>query len=156
MKAVRFHGAKDIRVEDVAEPSGDLAYDDVLIALAEDVFASVADWTSAGVTAATARSATAVGTIIRPTTHNGRVYECTTAGTSSGTEPTTYSTVVGETVTDNDVVFTCIVEEVAQKSAAGLTVGATTQTNSGENYLWVERSADAKDRGDAARNTTFI
>jgi (R,R)-butanediol dehydrogenase/meso-butanediol dehydrogenase/diacetyl reductase len=32
MKAVRFHGAKDIRVEDVAEPSGDLAYDDVLIA----------------------------------------------------------------------------------------------------------------------------
>jgi (R,R)-butanediol dehydrogenase/meso-butanediol dehydrogenase/diacetyl reductase len=32
MKAVRFHGAKDIRVEDVAEPSGDLAHDDVLIA----------------------------------------------------------------------------------------------------------------------------
>ncbi|MGY9048394.1 hypothetical protein P775_11590 [Puniceibacterium antarcticum] len=32
MKAVRFHGAKDIRVEDVAEPSGDLAFDDVLIA----------------------------------------------------------------------------------------------------------------------------
>ncbi|MFZ3583026.1 zinc-binding dehydrogenase [Loktanella sp. DJP18] len=32
MKAVRFHGAKDIRVEDVAEPSGDLAADDVLIA----------------------------------------------------------------------------------------------------------------------------
>tara|TARA_R100000935_G_scaffold58561_1_gene96219 strand:- start:1952 stop:3019 length:1068 start_codon:yes stop_codon:yes gene_type:complete len=32
MKAVRFHGAKDIRVEDVTEPSGDLAHDDVLIA----------------------------------------------------------------------------------------------------------------------------
>ena len=32
MRAVRFHGAKDIRVEDVAEPSGKLLPDDVLIA----------------------------------------------------------------------------------------------------------------------------
>jgi (R,R)-butanediol dehydrogenase/meso-butanediol dehydrogenase/diacetyl reductase len=32
MRAVRFHGARDIRVEDVAEPSGALAPDDVLIA----------------------------------------------------------------------------------------------------------------------------
>lgn len=32
LKAVRFHGAKDIRVEDVEEPSGTLAPDDVLIA----------------------------------------------------------------------------------------------------------------------------
>ena len=123
---------------------------------AADVFSTVADWSSAVSTAATARSATAVGTIIRPTTHNGRVYECTTAGTSTGTEPTSYTTVVGETVTDNDVVFTCIDENVAQKSAAGLTVGETTQTNSGENYLWVERSANHRDRGDAARNATFI
>jgi len=32
MKAVRFHGAKDIRFEDVEEPSSNLAIDDVLIA----------------------------------------------------------------------------------------------------------------------------
>ncbi len=32
MRAVRFHAAKDIRVEDVPEPSGQLAADDVLIA----------------------------------------------------------------------------------------------------------------------------
>ena len=31
MKAVRFHGRRDIRVEDVAPPSGELAPDDVLI-----------------------------------------------------------------------------------------------------------------------------
>ncbi len=31
MRAVRFHAARDIRVEDVAPPSGDLAPDDVLI-----------------------------------------------------------------------------------------------------------------------------
>lgn len=31
MKAVRFHGAKDIRLDDVAEPSGALAPDDVLV-----------------------------------------------------------------------------------------------------------------------------
>ena len=32
MRAVRFHGAKDIRVEDIAEPSDKLASDDVFIA----------------------------------------------------------------------------------------------------------------------------
>jgi (R,R)-butanediol dehydrogenase/meso-butanediol dehydrogenase/diacetyl reductase len=32
MKAVRFHAARDIRIEDVAEPDGRLAPDDVLIA----------------------------------------------------------------------------------------------------------------------------
>ncbi|TGN68757.1 zinc-binding dehydrogenase [Paracoccus liaowanqingii] len=32
MKAVRFHAARDIRIEDVAEPAGPLAHDDVLIA----------------------------------------------------------------------------------------------------------------------------
>lgn len=123
---------------------------------ADDVFATVADWTSAVSTAATARTATAVGTIIRPTTHNGRVYECTTAGTSSGTEPTTWSTVIGETVTDNDVVFTCIDEIVAQHSALGITAGATTQTDGNKDYLLVGRSANHRDRGDAAANDTFI
>ncbi|MBN9275978.1 MAG: zinc-binding dehydrogenase, partial [Mesorhizobium sp.] len=31
MKAVRFHGARDIRVEDVAEPTARLGAHDVLI-----------------------------------------------------------------------------------------------------------------------------
>jgi len=165
MNGLLLTGSSGVVTRMTSEATGIIAYDSgVIIGVnvispvpgAEDIFASVADWTEAGVTAATARSATAVGTIIRPTIHNGRVYECTTAGTSSGTEPTTYTTVLGETVTDNDVVFTCIDENVAQKSAAGLTIGATTQTDGGENYIWVERSANHRDRGDAVKNTTFI
>lgn len=31
MRAVRFHGARDIRVEDVPAPSGVLLHDDVLV-----------------------------------------------------------------------------------------------------------------------------
>lgn len=41
-----------------------------------------------------------------PTTPNGYAYECTTAGTSGGTEPT-WPTTVGNTVNDGTVVWTC-------------------------------------------------
>jgi hypothetical protein len=98
------------------------------------VAVAIADWTSSLSTAATARSTTAIGTMVRPTTHNGRVYECTTAGTSSGTEPTTWTTTVGGTVTDNDVVFTCREEETIRSGCHGFTIGVTLSTN-GE--LWV-------------------
>ena len=95
---------------------------------------SITDWTSSVSTAATARSATAIGTMVRPTTHNGRVYECTTAGTSSGTEPTTWTTTVGGTVTDNDVVFTCREEETVREGCHGVTIGVDKSTNS---EIWV-------------------
>jgi len=98
------------------------------------VAVSVTDWTSSVSTAATARSTTAIGTVVRPTTHNGRVYECTTAGTSSGTEPTTWTTTVGGTVTDNDVVFTCREEETIREGCQGFTVGADIATDS---EIWV-------------------
>lgn len=43
---------------------------------------------------------------VRPTTDNGYWYECTTAGTSGGTEPT-WGTTPGGTTTDNTVTWTC-------------------------------------------------
>lgn len=47
-----------------------------------------------------------VGKIVRPTTGNGKLYVCSVAGTSSGTQPS-WPTTVGQTVTDNTVTWTC-------------------------------------------------
>jgi len=53
-----------------------------------------------------ASTAYAVGDKVVPTTKNGNIYECTTAGTSGTTEPT-WPTTEGATVTDGSVVWTC-------------------------------------------------
>lgn len=54
------------------------------------------------------RTATSVaaGVYIRPTTANGKLYECTTAGTTGSTEPT-WPTTIGNTVADGTAVWTC-------------------------------------------------
>lgn len=115
-----------------------------------EVPCDVTDWTSSVSTAATARDATSIGTIIRPTTHNGRIYECTTAGTSSGTEPTTWTTTPGETVTDSDVIFTCREEKIITKGAQGLTVGASVASDNQVCILWAEALETSRNAGDAA------
>lgn len=46
------------------------------------------------------------GRIVRPTTLNGRLYECTTAGTTADVEPE-WPTTIGATVADGTVVWTC-------------------------------------------------
>lgn len=47
------------------------------------------------------------GTIIRPTTGNGRIYRAQNTGTGGGTEPT-WPTVYGDEVADGGVTWTCI------------------------------------------------
>ncbi len=103
------------------------------------IISTVADWTSSRATAATARSATVLGTVLRPTKHNGRVYECTTAGTSSGTEPTDalWNVQPGETVSDNDIRFTCRLEENFKSGGQGFAVEAGISTDS---EVWVARA----------------
>lgn len=54
-------------------------------------------------------TAYAAGYNVRPTTANGFKYICTTAGTSSGAEPT-WPTTYGSTVTDGTVTWTCVTE----------------------------------------------
>ena len=65
--------------------------------------------TSAWDTAATARANThayALGDIIKLSSNPDRLFFCTTAGTSAGSEPGGYASAVdGDTVTDNTAVF---------------------------------------------------
>ena len=44
--------------------------------------------------------------LVQPTTNNGYIYQCTTAGTSGGSEPT-WPTTIGNTVADGTVTWTC-------------------------------------------------
>lgn len=53
----------------------------------------------------TASTAISLNEYVVPVTHNGRVYKCTTAGTTAGTEPT-WPTTAGGTVADGTVVWT--------------------------------------------------
>lgn len=51
-------------------------------------------------------TAYSLGDRVEPTTPNGYVYECTTAGTSDSSEPTWPTSAIGDTVADNTVVWT--------------------------------------------------
>jgi len=55
-----------------------------------------------------ATTAYTVGNMVQPTTPNGYVYRCTTAGTSAGSEPTWPTADPGDTVADGTVVWTLV------------------------------------------------
>jgi hypothetical protein len=64
---------------------------------------------SSAYTAWVQSNAYALGAVVRPVTANGFAYEVTTAGTSGGSEPT-WPTVVGATVVNGGVTFTCVTQ----------------------------------------------
>jgi hypothetical protein len=53
----------------------------------------------------TASTAYVIGNIVRPTSANGFVYKCTTAGTTSAAQPTWPITGIGTTVVDGSVIW---------------------------------------------------
>lgn len=55
-----------------------------------------------------ATTAYILGNRVEPTTPNTYVYECTTAGTSGGSEPTWPTAAIGDTVVDGTVVWTLV------------------------------------------------
>ncbi len=110
-----------------------------------DLAADLPDpYTVARSTAATARTATALGTVLKPSLNNvaakfGLVYECITAGTGSA-EPT-WPTIAGGKVLDNDVEYIAREENVENRGVKGFTLGATGQTDSDE-WIWAAFAAD--------------
>lgn len=108
-------------------------------------------WTTARSTAATARSTTALGTVIKPTTNNvtGYIYECTTAGTGGATEPT-WPTTEGDTVVDGSVTWTTRAEKTKNISAQGFTAGASISTDSDEWTYEAEKWDSVNPERDAA------
>jgi hypothetical protein len=116
----------------------------------EQAASSIADYSTT--TTYTARSGTALGSVVRPTTHNGFVYECTTAsGGAAGTEPTTWGTLVGGTTTaGSGDVWTCRDEKMKWIGAKGITIGASLSTDSDEWQLRAEKWDDDPAERDAA------
>jgi len=102
------------------------------------VLASVTDWAIGTSYSTGERSATAIGTIIRPPIHNGCVYELTTDVGDGTSEPTTWPTTPGETCTDGGTnIWTCRREIVKKAGGQGFTIGATISTDS---EIWVIRA----------------
>ena len=91
----------------------------------------------------TARSTTVVGTVIRPTTSNGCLYECTTsAGAMTALTEPTWGTTVGGTTSDGSNTWTCRVEKLKNVGAKGVTIGATLSTDSDE-WSWEAEQWDS-------------
>lgn len=77
-----------------------------------------------------ATTAYSLGDRIEPTTPNTYVYECTTAGTSAGSEPTFPTAAIGDTVVDGTVVWTLVaarheITEIKVAATSGGLAGAT-------------------------------
>lgn len=111
-----YDGSKTPRVRIPAYDGDGLSETDVY-----GDYSTTADYSSVG----TARSTSALGTVVRPTTHNGYVYELTTAGGTDSTEPT-WPTTPGDSVDGGNNVWICRKEDiVGSGKGKGITLGAT-------------------------------
>jgi len=119
---------------------------------------TVAEWSEAVSTAATARTATARGTLVKATktavdqdglkVDRSAIFECTTAGTSSGTEPTWNTNPDGITM-DSDVAFQLVTDEALGRIGyKGIGVAAEIQTDDQEFYFLALLCQTVEDYGD--------
>jgi uncharacterized phage protein (TIGR02218 family) len=95
----------------------------------------------AALTAYTVRQArdAKTGSVVRPTTQNGRHFKCTTAGTSGASEPS-WNTTVGGTTTDGTVTWTTILA-LSQTGTVTSVVDRSNFTSSGISFgadWWTE------------------
>lgn len=111
---------------DLADDGGVIAYDTGVQT------PTVTTWTKAVGDAATARTATAAGTYVKPSVANdgdrGSIFECVTAGTSGSTEPT-WPVVDGEQVTDGTTVWEKVNVSLQRGGYQGVVIAAALQTD---------------------------
>jgi hypothetical protein len=116
----------------------------------KQIFASAIDWVAATDYSSGERTATSIGTIVRPPVHINRVFELTTDTSTGDSEPATWDVQPGETVTDGGGnIWTCRDENVTKRGVNGFQVGVTVCTN-GEIHVYEATQSDvSRDQGDA-------
>ena len=132
----------------LADSGGIVSYDDSAAG------PTVQAWTEARSTAATARTATAAGTFIKPATSSkgdkSAIFECVTAGTGAATEPDWDDDApgIGDQLTDNSTVWERVNEALVIKGYQGIRIAAALQNNGREMYalaIQADRDVDWKD-----------
>jgi len=110
-------------------------------------WSAAVDYDSVG----TIRSTTVCGTVVRPPTHNGRVFELTTKTGTATSEPSSWDVKPGTSVTDGGSnVFICREERISREGAQGLTVGADIQTDGYHCVLIAFKFDSSVNAGDSA------
>ncbi|MFA5382059.1 MAG: hypothetical protein WC356_02755 [Candidatus Micrarchaeia archaeon] len=130
---------------EIASASGIAAYDSAAQA------PTITSWTQAVGSAATARSVTAHGTYVRPSstsnTDRSAIFECVTDGTSAATEPT-WPAGIGEQVTDGSTVWERVNVPETRVGYQGVRIAATMVADGYEAYFIAIESDEDVDFGD--------
>ena len=105
---------------------------------------TVTTWTKAVGDAATAKTATAAGTYVKPSVDSdsdrGSIFECVTAGTSDSTEPT-WPDSDGEQVTDGTTVWEKVNVSLQRGGYQGVVIAGAIQTD-GQLMYYLALQAD--------------
>jgi hypothetical protein len=136
---------KEGTTDELADSQGIIAYD------SSGEAPTVNTWTQSRSNAATARTATADGTFIRPssssTTDHDTYFECVTAGTGAATEPS-WNTGIGEQTTDGSTVWECVREPRRRYGYKGFLFAGEEQTDADEYYYIAIKADENEDHGD--------
>jgi len=124
---------------------------------------TVTSWTTSVSTAATAKTATAPGTYVKPAVSTSlnaadrsAIFECVTAGTGSATEPTWATVEIGGQILDGSTVWERVNTPTGREGYQGVVVAAGIQTDGDECYYVATLSHDDVDHGDVNGWTSGI
>ena len=103
-----------------------------------------------------ASNAYSLGDPVRPTARTGYVFECTTAGTSGGSEPGSWPTTPGNTQADGSVTWTCRANYALAVGAltSGEFTKATGDTDGRKTTLAAQTGLNIHTTGDATHVAT--
>ncbi len=132
---------------EIASGSGIAAYDSA------SEIPSISDWTQSVGSAATARSSTAHGTYVRPSSSStfdrSAIFECVTDGTSGATEPDwSKAPADGYQITDGTTVWERVTVPTTRVGYQGIRIAASVVGNGYEAYILAVKADEVIDYGD--------